>query len=208
MKLTRTGSPLPLAKRGKRVEIRTLESNDYDQWIEIRHRCRDWLLPWEPRPAGATFPPEDRHSFASRCAIRERERQAGSGFGFGIFVSEQLVGELTLSSVIRGPFQNGVIGYWVDQAEAGNGYVPEAVAVALAFAFDDLGLHRIEIAIIPRNDRSRRVVEKLALRFEGVAQRLLQINGVWEDHAKFAITAEEWRERRDNFLDAWILPDL
>jgi len=132
----------------------------------------------------------------------------GGGFGFGIFVGDVFVGELTLSSVVRGPFQNAVIGYWIDNAQAGNGYVPEAVAVALAFAFDDLGLHRIEIAIIPRNERSRRVVEKLNIRLEGVAEKFLQINGVWEDHARFAITAEEWRVRRDEFLDRWILPVL
>ena len=208
MRVSRSGTPVPLSKQGQRVTIRTLEPSNYDQWIEIRQRCRDWLLPWEPRPAGATFPPEDRHSFASRCALRERERQMGGGFGFGIFVGDVFVGELTLSSVVRGPFQNAVIGYWIDSAQAGNGYVPEAVAVALAFAFDDLGLHRIEIAIIPRNERSRRVVEKLNIRLEGVAEKFLQINGVWEDHARFAITAEEWRARRDEFLDRWILPVL
>ncbi len=208
MRLGRTGNPIPLSKHGRRVTIRTLDPTNYEQWIEIRERCRDWLLPWEPRPAGATYPPEDRHSFASRCAMRERERQLGGGFGFGIFVGPRLVGELTLSSVIRGPFQNAVIGYWIDSAQAGKGYVPEAVAVTLAYAFDELGLHRIEIAIIPSNERSRRVVEKLDIRFEGVAQRFLQINGVWEDHARYAITAEEWRERRDEFLKDWILPEL
>jgi ribosomal-protein-alanine N-acetyltransferase len=60
------------------------------------------------------------------------------------------------------------------------------------------------VAIIPRNRASRRVVEKLDLREEGVAQRYLAINGVWEDHIRFALTAEEWKERRLELLDRWI----
>ena len=60
------------------------------------------------------------------------------------------------------------------------------------------------MAIIPRNERSRRVMEKLGLRDEGVALRYLEINGVWEDHVRYAITAEEWEERREALLKEWV----
>jgi ribosomal-protein-alanine N-acetyltransferase len=62
-------------------------------------------------------------------------------------------------------------------------------------AFDALQLHRLEAAIVPRNGASRRVAEKLGLRDEGVAVRFLQIQGVYEDHVRYAITVEEWQER-------------
>jgi len=65
-------------------------------------------------------------------------------------------------------------------------------------------LHRVEISIIPRNSASRRVVEKLGIREEGVALRFLEIDGVWEDHVRYAITAEEWLERRDELLAQWV----
>ena len=83
--------------------------------------------------------------------------------------------------------------------------MPETVVVILRFAFEELSLHRVQIAIIPRNGPSRRVVGKLDLREEGVAQRYLEINGAWEDHVRYAMTAEEWRRRRDELLEAWIL---
>ena len=76
----------PLELVGNRVTLRTLSELDYNEWIEVRTRCRDWLVPWEPRPRGAPPTAEDRASFAARCAIRERERQLGTGYGFGIFV--------------------------------------------------------------------------------------------------------------------------
>jgi ribosomal-protein-alanine N-acetyltransferase len=200
----RAPSVEPVVLKGRRIVLRTLRDNDFDGWSEVRTRCKDWLVPWEPRMAGAAFPAEDRRNFAARCSMRERERQLGTGFGFGIFASGRFLGELTLSSVQRGPFQNASIGYWVDEDQAGKGYVPEAVVTCLRFAFDDLGLHRVEICIIPRNEPSRRVVEKLGIRFEGIAERLLSIDGAWEDHARYAITSEEWRERRAALVEAWL----
>jgi ribosomal-protein-alanine N-acetyltransferase len=196
-----SGSTQELA--GRRVTLRMLRPDDYEEWSEVRRRCRDWLAPWEPR-----VPPEyqepDRRSFAARCGIREGERQLGSGYGFGIFVGKRFAGEINLSSVQRGPFQNAYVGYWIDKALAGNGYVPEALVVLARFAFEDLGLHRLQVAIIPRNHASRRVVEKLGFRDEGIAKRYLEINGIWEDHIRYAMTAEEWWERREELLDAWV----
>ena len=92
----------------------------------------------------------------------------------------------------------------IDQRLAGNRYVPEAVVVLLRFAFEQLHLHRVEICIVPRNANSRRVVEVLALREEGVALRFLEINGVWEDHIRYAITAEEWQERSPALTANWL----
>jgi ribosomal-protein-alanine N-acetyltransferase len=194
----------PLELRGWRVTLRTLSEGDYEAWHEVRARCRDWLVPWEPRPEGGPATPEDRSSFSVRCAARERERQIGSGYGFGIFVEGRLAGEVTLSSVQRGPFQNAFIGYWVDRAHAGNSLAPESVLLLLRFAFEELGLHRVEIAIVPRNRPSKRVVEKLGLREEGVALRFLEIDGRWEDHLRYAITAEEWQTRREELSIAWL----
>ena len=138
--------------------------------------------------------------------MRERERQLGSGFGFGIFYEGRFAGEVTLSSILRGPFQNGSIGYWIDRDLAGEGLIPESVVVVLQFAFQTLRLHRVEVAIIPRNTASRRVVEKLDLRDEGVALGFLEINGEWEDHVRYAMTSEEWALRGPELRAAWIDP--
>lgn len=201
---SKTQSVDPVVLRGRRMVLRTLTENDFEGWIEVRTRCREWLIHWEPRVAGTTLPPEDRRNFVARCSLRERERQLGTGYGFGIFIAGRFAGELTLSSIQRGPFQTAYVGYWIDEAQAGHGYVPEAVVACLRFAFAELHLHRVEISIIPRNRASRRVVEKLGIRFEGIAERMLSIDGVWEDHARYAITLEEWDERGSELVAAWL----
>jgi [ribosomal protein S5]-alanine N-acetyltransferase len=183
---------------GPRVMLRVLESRDYDAWREIRVRSRDWLEPWEPMPEpGSPDPVTDADAFRARCGAWERQRQFDTAYGFGLFLRDgTLVGEVSLGSVLRGPFQSSFIGYWIDEKHAGNGYVPEGVALLIRYGFDTLGLHRMEAAIVPRNDKSRRVAEKLGLRDEGTARRFLQIRGAWEDHVRYAITLEDWAARK------------
>ncbi len=190
---------------GRRVLLRPLVVSDFAAWSEVRTRSGEWLLRWEPRRLpGQPDVTTDRDAFSVRCSARERERQLGTGYGFGVFVEGRFAGEINLSSIQRGPFQSSYVGYWIDEAVAGHGYTPEALVVLARFAFDDLRLHRIQISIIPRNSASRRVVEKLKIRDEGIAERYLEINGTWEDHVRYAITSEEWQQRRDDLLEEWI----
>jgi ribosomal-protein-alanine N-acetyltransferase len=190
---------------GRRILLRPLAASDFPAWREVRRRNVDWLTRWEAaRVPGAPDVVEDRGAFEARCSARQRERMLGTGYGFGIFVGGDFAGEINLNSIQRGPFQNAYVGYWIDERHAGHAYMSEAVVLVLRFAFDDLHLHRLQIAIIPRNRNSRRVVEKLDLRDEGIAERYLEINGVWEDHVRYAITAEEWDDRREELLKAWI----
>jgi ribosomal-protein-alanine N-acetyltransferase len=185
--------------------LRPLLASDFESWSEVRTRNAEWLTKWEPqRLAGQPDTTRDRDAFAIRCSARHRERQLGTGYGFGIFAGGEFCGEINLSAVQRGPFQSAYVGYWIDEKHAGHGYVPEAVVILARFAFEELRLHRIQIAIIPRNRNSRRVMEKLGLREEGTALRYLEIDGVWEDHVRYAITTEEWAERREELERAWL----
>ena len=190
---------------GRRVMLRPLVLSDFAAWREVRHRCGPWLTRWEPqRLVGQPDTTQDRDAFAVRCSARQRERQLGTGYGFGVFVDGTFCGEINLSSIQRGPFQNAYVGYWIDEKWAGQGLMPEAVVVLVRFAFEELHLHRVQISIIPRNTSSRRVVEKLGLRDEGTAERYLEIDGVWEDHVRYALTSEEWDQRRDELAAAWL----
>ena len=189
----------------RRVVLRPLVPDDFPQWREVRRANREWLTKWEPKriPASPDVV-EDRSAFSMRCHSRERERQLGSGYGFGMFVAGNFSGEVNLNSVQRGPFQNAYVGYWIDERQAGHGYTPEAVVAVIRYAFEELDLHRVQISIVPRNTASRRVVEKIGVRSEGVAERYLEINGTWEDHIRFAMTSEEWDERGDDLTTTWL----
>ena len=185
--------------------LRPLAANDFAAFSEVRIRNGRWLTDWEPlRPAAAVDPAYNAEAFERRCVVRERERAAGNAYSFGIFVDSVFCGEVNLNGVTRGSMQSATVGYWVDHAKAGHGYVPEAVAVVTRFAFEQLRLHRLEICIIPRNANSLRVVHKLEWRYEGRAERFLEINGVWEDHDRFGFTIEEWDIRAEDLSRDWL----
>ena len=194
--------------RGRRVVLRPLRPSDFLAWQEVRRRNGEWLTRWEPRrPPDQPDVAEHRRSFEARCDQRDRDRAMGTSCGLGLFIDDRLAGEVNVNNIVRGAAQYADIGYWIDQHFAGRGYMPESVVALLRHVFEDLGLHRVQIAIVPRNSASRRVVEKLGIRDEGVALRFLEINGVWEDHVRFAITVEEWQQRRGDLLDLWVLPE-
>ena len=112
--------------------------------------------------------------------------------------------QLNIWGVARGSLGSATIGYWVSERFAGRGITPTAVAMATDAAFDQFGLHRMEICIRPENRASLRVVEKLGFRYEGLRRRYIHIDGDWRDHFAFALVAEEvpggvlrrWREGR------------
>lgn len=190
---------------GRRVLLRPLGPADFSEWREVRLRNENWLVPWEPRRIpGGPDPVREQGAFEARCAIRDRERNADHAYPFGVFIDQRFAGEVNLNNVTRGALQTATVGYWIDQALAGHGYIAEAVVVLTRFAFEQLSLHRLEICIVPRNANSRRVMEKLRYRNEGIAERFLEINGTWEDHVRYAITAEEWAVRQDELVRTWI----
>ncbi len=106
---------------------------------------------------------------------------------WAIEVDGRFAGQLTVGGIAYGSYRGAYIGYWIDERFAGRGIVPTAVAMALDYCLDVLGLHRIEINIRPQNAASLRVVAKLGIRNEGYRPAYLHINGSWQDHMTFVV---------------------
>jgi ribosomal-protein-alanine N-acetyltransferase len=106
-----------------------------------------------------------------------------------------LVGAITLGQVRRGVVQSATLGYWIGQPYARNGYATAAVEAVVSFAFDSLGLHRVEAACVPENLASQGVLMKQNFKLEGRATSYLRINGVWRDHLLFARVSPDSESR-------------
>jgi [ribosomal protein S5]-alanine N-acetyltransferase len=180
------------------VGLRPIRLRDAGAWREIRQRNLDWLTRWE-----ATSP-EGPHDIAPTYAamvrkLRQEARQ-GRSMPFVVTYEHRLVGQLTVNGITWGSFRSGFVGYWIDRAYAGRGVIPTALALVVDHCFA-MGLHRIEVNIRPENAASRRVVEKLGFRQEGIRARMLHIDGAWRDHLSYALTAEEVQP--DGLLTRW-----
>ena len=171
------------------VTLRPIAMSDRKAWEEVRAHNAAWLLRWE-----ATRPPGGpARAVTFRGMVRELRRQAKQGrcLPFALLVDDVFAGQLTVNNIVGGSAMFASIGYWIDQRQAGHGYMPLAVALATDHCWTGMGLHRVEIAIRPENAASLRVVEKLGFPEFGYAPRFLHIDGDWRDHRLFALTAEE-----------------
>jgi ribosomal-protein-alanine N-acetyltransferase len=176
---------------GQVVTLRPPLARDWREWAELRERSRPFLTPWEPTwPADAL----GRAAFLRRTRRQTQEWRDDEAYGFMVHENEQgrLVGGIGLSNVRRGVAQTATVGYWVGEPFARRGYTAEAARLVTAFAFDHLGLHRLEAACLPTNAPSRGLLEKVGFRYEGYARGYLRIDGAWRDHVLYAILREDW----------------
>ena len=169
--------------------LRPIRLRDGPAWHEVRRRNAAWLRSWE-----ATRPPGDpmgEVTYAQMVRRLRAEARAGRTLPFVVTYDDRLVGQLTVAGITLGSQCDAHIGYWLDREYAGRGIMPTAVAMATDYCFQVLGVHRMEIQIRPENRNSRRVVEKLGFREEGLRPRFLHIDGDWRDHLVYALNAEE-----------------
>jgi ribosomal-protein-alanine N-acetyltransferase len=169
------------------VTIRVVRPRDAKTLERLVLSNREWLRPWEAtNPHGPT-------SFDFKAQVRSLLRQFDNqdGIPFVILYQGELVGQLNVANILYGSVSSCVIGYWVIPQVAGKGITPTAVALAMDYMFEVVGLHRVEIDIRPENKASLRVVEKLGLRLEGLKRGYIHIANAWRDHYVFALTKEE-----------------
>jgi [ribosomal protein S5]-alanine N-acetyltransferase len=158
--------------------IRPVRPEDCDELAALYDANRDFLAPFEP-----VRPPE----FFTGQGQRERlERQlADDTHPFAILDGDAIAGTINLFHIVRESLQSGTIGYWVDGNRNGRGLATGAVGEIVAYAYEDLDLHRVEAATLVDNIASQRVLEKCGFDRIGLARGFLRVAGDWRDFYLF-----------------------
>jgi ribosomal-protein-alanine N-acetyltransferase len=179
------------------IGLRIIRTKDAKTIERLVLGNREWLRPWEATNPHAPM------SFDFRSQIRSllRQLETSDALPFVILYQGEIVGQLNVANILHGSVSSCVIGYWIAPEVAGLGITPTAVALAMDYMFNAVGLHRVEIDIRPENGASIRVVQKLGLRYEGLKKNYIHINGDWRDHYIFALTIEEVK---DGVLNRWL----
>jgi len=173
----------------ERLRLQPLTPRYNDVVLAYYERNAEFFRPWLPE-YGVDFFSEKFHGI---WLMRDAERmKAGKQLKLFIFEREDtklthIIGDISFSNIILGVFRSCYVGYKMDRQENGKGYMTEALAHAIQHMFEERHLHRVEANIMPRNIASQRVVEKLGFEQEGLSKSYLKINGVWEDHLRYAL---------------------
>jgi [ribosomal protein S5]-alanine N-acetyltransferase len=173
------------------VGLRPVRVKDAAAWRDTRVRNAAWLRPWEPTNPETPLYRSSLGPYVSMARTMRREARQGLTVPWVVTYGGRFAGQLTVGSIVWGSARSAQVGYWIDEAYAGHGVIPTALAMAMDHCFFVVGLHRIEATIRPENHASRRVVEKLGFREEGLRRRSLHIDGTWRDHLCYAMTAED-----------------
>lgn len=107
--------------------------------------------------------------------------------------SGDLLGVVALNNIVMGSFCSCFVSYKLGQEYTGQGFAREAMQKLIQIAFEEMGLHRLEANIMPRNLPSLRLAEALGFENEGLAKKYLQIGGVWEDHIHMVLLQEKYK---------------
>ena len=175
----------------ERLLLRVLGPDSAAAVREYGLRSAQFQKPFDPiRPADFWELPV----VADRLVCQEYEAEQDRSLC--LFISHQsepdrVLGAINLRNIVRGAMQGATLGYGLAPDAIGNGYMTESAKRIVEIAFYDLELHRVEVNIMPRNSASLAVAQRAGFIREGLSPHYLQINGVWEDHIRFARIAPE-----------------
>ena len=170
--------------RGRSVSLRRPVAEDKDAFVAALEGSRSLLHPWvdvdtDPRVIDDWLDAVDLPTVQRAFVVPTEGDQ------------ETICGVYSISQIFRGSFRGAYLGYYALEPFARQGLMRGAMPLVFRFAFDQLGLHRLQANVQPENERSLALLRTTGWREEGYAKRYLKIGGQWRDHVMFAILAEE-----------------
>ena len=181
-----------------RLLLRRLSRSDAGDITSLFLKNREALINLFP-----ILPKKITHKIIEKMIYEDQiSARTGKRLDMGIFKndSDEVIGQIALHTVEFGVIRSAGISYWVAQEYLKKGYATEALATLLAFAFEEVRLHRIWARIECSNISSQKLVERLGFRKEGTERKSLFLKGEWQDADLYALIEEEY----DFLADSWI----
>ncbi|WP_214483679.1 GNAT family protein [Bacillus sp. SM2101] len=176
----------------ERLVLRQIDKTFVEEVLAYYQRNKDFLAEWEVQRPSDFYTLEVQENNITKDLESYNE---GNSFKLWIFKKAdqgyaRVIGCISFSVIVRGILQSCILGYKIDKDEINQGFITEALEKAIKVVFEDFGLNRIEAPIIPRNKGSIQVVKKLGFEYEGLSRKMMKVNGVWEDHMRWAVVNE------------------
>jgi ribosomal-protein-alanine N-acetyltransferase len=174
----------------KRLELRELRVSDWRAWARAHESALPKQDEWDLTPVPTSRRQKSR--FKRQLEAQRKRFKKNEVFLWAMFLREtgEFVGWIDISRIARGEHQIANLGWFTMNRHRRNGYAKEAVTKLISVAFGDLGFHRLEAAIHPRNKASIKMAKSLGLHREGLKKFYLKYESAWQDHMVFITTPE------------------
>ena len=161
--------------------------------LEFNKRNAEHFAEWEDHKSPDYYTREYH-----RFLVRSERDEIRNNTGFTLYLTDResggIIGRVTAFGMLGGNCSFCMLGYKLDRDRQHQGYMHEALKEVINILFDEMNMHRIEVYILPKNERSINVVKRLGFRQEGVAEKYMRIFGRWEDHLRFVMLREDREE--------------
>jgi ribosomal-protein-alanine N-acetyltransferase len=183
---------LPVLK-GRQVVLRELRTTDAPSLFA--------LLTTEEVSRFISPPPSTIDGFERFIAWTHRQRTAGSYACFAVTLAghDTAIGIFQIRETEPG-FGTAEWGFAIGSPFWGTGVFHDGAELVLAFAFETLGVHRLEARAALKNGRGNGALRKLGAVPEGVLRKSFLRNGEYLDQALYAILDDDWRANQGQTL--------
>lgn len=185
--ITRTFRDPPVLETPRLYLRKMLKKDSADMYeYACRSDVTEYLL-WEPHSS-------EMYTYKYLSYIQSRYR-AGDFYDWAIIwrESDKMIGTCGFTR-LNVESNSAEIGYVLNPAYWGIGLAPEAVRAVMKFGFWQLRLHRIEARYMVGNERSRRVMEKVGMTYEGVGRDSMHVKDKYVSIGTCAILRNEYMQ--------------
>lgn len=158
------------------VGLRLVRPSDAESFVVAQDRCREQLRPWEPARKPEWYEP------AFHAVRFQNQLDNDLIVPLVLVKQDEVIGTMTLTNIVLGPWRNADLGYWVHVDEAGNGLASAGVAAVCEIADTELLLHRLSASTGVDNAASQAVLKKNGFVHYGSCPDYLYTNDAWRDH--------------------------
>jgi RimJ/RimL family protein N-acetyltransferase len=179
-----------------RLLLRPMRPEDTDA---VHAACQDPEIPrWTSVPSPYTI----EHAADFVGTVGPNGWRDDTLYNFGAFTRDSgvLVGSIGLVrlTLLPAPGHQAELGYWTVKEQRGKGYTVEAGRAVCGWAFEELGVERMEWCAEAGNEGSRAVALKLGFVMEGTLRSKLVQHGIRRDAWSGSLLPSDWNRRQAN----------
>lgn len=174
-------------KVNEKLSLKLRKQEDAQAFFDLTDKNRTEFSKWFPW-VEHTNSPSDSEKFIVECQEKFR---AGKAADFGVMHEGKWVGSMGFHTINK-LHEWAEIGYWLDADYIGKGIMTECVKAMINYGFDDLHLHRIQIACDVSNTKSMAIPKRLEFALEGTLRQNHKRHGKFTDTYVFGLLESEW----------------
>jgi ribosomal-protein-alanine N-acetyltransferase len=170
-----------------RLLMKALNKNSAPLVLSFYEDNRFLFEPWEPQ-RGSNF-----YTLAyQKASLTAEHNQMTEGklLRYWVFLKDapdEIIGSICFQNLLKGPYQSCSLGYKFSHKHLHQGYAFESIHKAIETIFEEYHLHRIEAFIMPNNEPSLRLIDRLFFICEGLSYSYAKVNGIWTDHKRYSL---------------------